>query len=248
MADPVGGAVGDRPLGPEGGPAAPDGVDHGVGPDNIEEGILLAGEAGEGQILGRGGGPNRDGGLLVRDVAQPGVGPADGGLHLGRDRRGPRSVPCALPRRLAVPSRRALSGVGPAAAAVELRRQAPPAPAGAAPRRPPWSGRTRRDGEAGGQSLPRFSALPPTSGSGAEPARRGPARGAQPGGHPPQSLAGGIRFAASISGSAAWSAAPAVSSHITSRLRNTGGPSHRAAIFAAKSEVSGRLEFSIADS
>ena len=43
------------------------------------------------------------------------------------------------------------------------------------------------------------------------------------------------------------SASP-LSSHITSRLRKTGGPSHRAAIFAANSEVSGRLEFSMADS
>ena len=39
-----------------------------------------------------------------------------------------------------------------------------------------------------------------------------------------------------------------VSSHITSRFRNTGGPSQRAAIRAAKSEVSGRAEFSMAES
>ena len=63
----------------------------------------------------------------------------------------------------------------------------------------------------------------------------------------------------STSGSAAlWSVSMAcayglsavapLSSHITSRLRNTGGPSQRAAILAAKSEVSGRPEFSMAES
>lgn len=100
-------------------------------------------------------------------------------------------------------------------------------------------------------SLPRFRALPPTSDRDPEPslARSSTSRSGAP-------LSGGPMSCASFFGQVSFVCLPGyavsdpwpVSSHCTSRLRNTGGPSHRAAILAAKSDVSGRLEFSIADS
>jgi hypothetical protein len=96
VTDPVGGTVGHRPSGPERGPAPPDGLDHGVRADDVEVGILLAGEAGERQILGRGRGPDRHGG----EVAHRGVGRAHSRVHLGRDGRGHDHLPRA-PRQIA---------------------------------------------------------------------------------------------------------------------------------------------------
>ena len=59
VVDALGGAVADRPLGPQRGPAAAGGVEHGVGADDVEVGVLLTGEAGPGQVLGGGRGADR---------------------------------------------------------------------------------------------------------------------------------------------------------------------------------------------
>ena len=51
-ADPVGGAVAHGAVRPERGPALPDRGQDGVEAHDVQEGVLLAGEAGEGQVLG----------------------------------------------------------------------------------------------------------------------------------------------------------------------------------------------------
>jgi hypothetical protein len=48
VVDAVGGSIGHGTVGPQRCPAAPHGVQHGVGADDIQVGVLLAGEAREG--------------------------------------------------------------------------------------------------------------------------------------------------------------------------------------------------------
>ena len=60
------------------------GLLHRVEPAHVEEGLLLAGEGGVGQVLGGGGGAHREAGLGVA-ARQGGEGSADGGLQVGRE-------------------------------------------------------------------------------------------------------------------------------------------------------------------
>ena len=80
-ADPVGGAVAHGAVRPERRPALPDGGQHGVGAHDVQEGVLLAGEAGEGQVLGGGGRAHRHRGVR----SQRRVGVPDGLGNVSRD-------------------------------------------------------------------------------------------------------------------------------------------------------------------
>ena len=78
VADALVSAVGDGAFGVERGPAAADGgADLAVALD-AEDGLLLAGEAGDGAVLGGGGGTDGDGAAAEDAV---GVGDAAGRVH-----------------------------------------------------------------------------------------------------------------------------------------------------------------------
>jgi hypothetical protein len=87
VVDAVGGAVHDGAFGPQRRPAPAHGVQHRLLAHDVEVGVLLAGEAGVGQVLGSGRGahghrgPLADSGIGVGDGARDGFG--DGG---GADR------------------------------------------------------------------------------------------------------------------------------------------------------------------
>ena len=83
-ADPVRGAVAHGAVRPERGPALPDRSQDRVDAHDVQEGVLLAGEAGERQILGGRGRADRHG----RVRAQRRVGGPDGVGNVGRDVRG----------------------------------------------------------------------------------------------------------------------------------------------------------------
>ena len=75
------GPVGDGPLGEQRSPAVANRSHHGLIPLNAEEGVLLAGEGGPGQVLGGGAGTDRD-----RATPQFGI----AGQQLATDRLGHR--------------------------------------------------------------------------------------------------------------------------------------------------------------
>ncbi len=77
----VGGPVGDGAVGPQRGPAPADGVEHRAGPHHVEEGVLLAREAGVREVLGGGGRPYGHGPLGVLPYGSRDVGGHGGGEH-----------------------------------------------------------------------------------------------------------------------------------------------------------------------
>ena len=82
------GAVGDRPIRPQRRPAPADRLDDPVRPDHVQIGVLLAGEAGVGQVLRGRRGPHRDGHVLAqREVAVPNS-RRDIGGHLSSQQHG----------------------------------------------------------------------------------------------------------------------------------------------------------------
>ena len=76
-------AVGHGPVGEERGPAPLDMFDDGVGAPDPQERVLLAGEAGVGQVLGGGTRPDRNGHVvLVATRAQLRISGANGVVHI----------------------------------------------------------------------------------------------------------------------------------------------------------------------
>ena len=102
--DALGGAVGDRAVGPQRRPAAMHGVEHIVDAGDVEVGVLLAGEARAGQVLRGGRRSHRDRTPDARDSSarrrlvrrRP---PAPGTVQRGRPRARPAHPCCFPPRR-----------------------------------------------------------------------------------------------------------------------------------------------------
>ncbi len=83
-----------RALRPQGGPAAAYRLHHRLRAGDVEEGVLLAGEAGVGQVLGGGGRPDRD--RYGLPAAEPGVRLGDGRAEVRGHRGGEDRLPHLL--------------------------------------------------------------------------------------------------------------------------------------------------------
>ena len=152
---PLRGAVDDGAVGPQRRPAAAHRVEHRVRADDVEVGVLLAGEAGERQVLGGRRGAHRH----RRVRAEPGV------------RRRATAAATAGGTGAASSASRACARPARASVAVAVRRRRAPSksiaaeaarPAG----RPRWSRRSRAARASPARiSSPRLAALPPTAGS-----------------------------------------------------------------------------------
>ena len=93
--DTLGGAVRDRPVGPQRRPAAMDGVEHLVDAGDVEVGVLLAGEARAGEVLrgGRRSHGDRAVGARTPSGRRPSLTASATGLREGRARARPRARP-----------------------------------------------------------------------------------------------------------------------------------------------------------
>jgi hypothetical protein len=107
LVDGVARAVADRPVGPERRPATPHGVQYVIRADNVEVGVVLPGEAGEGKVLGGGRGPDGD---WAPFVPQLGIGPQHGVGH--RCRHGRRQQPLPYGRGQGRQPGNSVSGLG----------------------------------------------------------------------------------------------------------------------------------------
>ncbi len=101
VVDPEVGAVGDGAVRPQRGPAAAHGVEERLAPHDVQVGVLLAGEAGRGQVLGGGRRPDRHRHVRlpvagrIRAVvpgAQAAVGRDDGRRDVVGQRRGAQQL------------------------------------------------------------------------------------------------------------------------------------------------------------
>ena len=123
VVDALGGAVADGPLGPQRGPAAPGGVQHGVGAHDVEVGVLLTREAGPGQVLGGGRGTDRHRYVVAERAVARGDGVGQIVRHRGaRGRSGGAARPAGRAAVVLAAVRATIDSVEPVADDPPVRR------------------------------------------------------------------------------------------------------------------------------